>query len=351
MDNSYQEFLKQKQINKPADGVQIELDEINPMLFDFQKNLVRFALRKGRSAIFADTGLGKSFMQIEWARLIGVKTLIIAPLSVARQTVREAEKLGIRIKYCRSQDEVETDITITNYEMMEKFDEECFGAVVLDESSILKSLAGKYKQKLIDKFSEIPYRLCCTATPSPNDISEIANHAEFLGIMSRAEMLSMYFVHDDDGWRLKGHAEEPFYRWIASWGMSIRKPSDLGFSDEGYDLPELKIIPVFIQTDYQPDDALFFDRMKGIEDRTKIRKATTPEKVGNVAELVNADNDQWIVWCGLNSESSLAAKMIPDAVNVEGNDAIEDKISASANPMSAKNLCQSMSCRTLVLPC
>ena len=325
---SYQEFLKNKAAIVQASGIDVEDSALHQKLFPFQRDLVRFALRKGRSAIFADTGLGKTFMQLEWARLTGERTLILAPLSVARQTVRQAAGIDINAQYARKQVEVTGQIVITNYEMLDHFDAEEFGAVVLDESSILKALDGKTKAKLIDMFAKTPYRLCCTATPAPNDISEIANHAEFLGIISRTEMLAMFFVHDDSGWRLKGHAEEPFYRWLASWGMSIRKPSDLGYSDEGYILPELTIEPHFVETDYTPDDALFVVGMKGITDRAKIRKATVPRKARKVADMVNASDDQWIVWCGLNDEGEMAHRMIEGSVLVEGNQAPEEKAAA-----------------------
>lgn len=193
----YQEFLKTKHIKFHSVGIEVEKSAINNMLFEFQKDLVRWALKKGRSAIFADTGLGKTFMQLEWARLTGGKVLIIAPLSVAKQTANEALKLGMHIFYVRSQSEIigrASNIFVTNYEMIDKFDPDFFQAVVLDESSILKGLTGKTRKKLTDLFSETKYRLCCTATPAPNDISEIANHSEFLGIMSRADMLSLIHI-------------------------------------------------------------------------------------------------------------------------------------------------------------
>jgi DNA modification methylase len=322
---NYNEFLHGKSAMVGADGIEVSRSKIHPMLFDFQNDLTRFALRKGRSAIFADTGLGKSFMQVEYARLTGERALIVAPLSVARQTVREAAKIGAEVKYIRSQSEADSPISITNYEMLDRIDPQEFGAVVLDESSILKALDGKTRSKLTAMFADTRFRLCCTATPAPNDISEIANHAEFLGILTRSEMLATFFVHDDNGWRLKGHAEEDFYRWMASWGMSIRKPSDLGYSDDGYILPALNIEPVFVDTEYHPEGALFFDKLKGVTDRSNVRKATLGERVEVAASMVNSSGDQWIVWCGLNSESSLLAKSIPDAVEVEGSQSPDDK--------------------------
>lgn len=330
----YQEFLKTKQIKFKSSGMEINSDLIHPLLFPFQRDLTVWAIRKGRAAIFADTGLGKTFMQLEWARLIGLQTLIIAPLSVARQTVREAQKIDIQVYYVRSQEEVNAlpgKLYITNYEMIKAFKAGDFGAVVLDESSILKSLDGKTRRKLTEMFADIPYKLCCTATPAPNDIAEIANHSEFLGIMRRADMLSSFFVHDDQGWRLRGHAEEAFYRWLASWGMSVRFPSDLGYDDDGFILPPLNIESVIVTTNYRPDDQLFFTGLKGIQDRHRVRRETMPMRIEALAEMVNASDEQWIVWCGLNDESRMAMDAIDGAVEVKGNDKLEYKIETLEN--------------------
>lgn len=323
----YKEFLNKKRVAAPTSGIEVEPSAIHSMLFDFQRDLTRFALRKGRAAIFADAGLGKTLMQLEWARLTGKRALIVAPLSVARQTVREAMKINIEAQYVRCDTGFE-GINVTNYEMIDHFDPARFDAVVLDESSILKALDGKTRSKLISMFADTKYKLCCTATPAPNDISEIANHAEFLGIMSRTEMLATFFVHDDNGWRLKGHAEQAFYKWMASWGMSIRRPSDLGYNDDGFILPELTIDPVFVETDYRPEGALFAGKLKGIQDRSAVRKATIDERADAVADMVNSDTDQWIIWCGLNSEANKLAKLIPDAVNVEGSQSPDSKTAA-----------------------
>jgi superfamily II DNA or RNA helicase len=327
--SEYKEFLATKKLVFMDTGKGVDDADVHQMLFPFQRDLTRWALRKGRSAIFADTGLGKTLMQVEWARLTGCNTLIVAPLSVARQTVREAKKIGVDVEYVREQPEGH-GIFITNYEMIDKFDASKFGAIVLDESSILKSLDSKTRQKLIDMFSDVPYRLCCTATPAPNDISEIANHAEFLGIMSRVDMLACFFVHESNtknaqGWRIKGHAVESFYKWMASWGMSVRRPSDLGYSDDGFDLPELSIDPLYVDAGYVPSDRLFLDEIKGIQDRARVRRETIGAKVEAAAKMVAESDEQWIVWCGLNAESDAMSKAIDGAVNVQGSDSLDYK--------------------------
>lgn len=327
----YASFLDSKRLKVHAVGPTID-GEPHPMLFPFQRDLVRWAVRKGRAALFADTGLGKTFMQLEWARLIGERALIVAPLSVARQTIREAAKLGLEVTYSR--DGTVHPLTITNYEMVPHFDPADFGAVVLDESSILKSLDGKTRRTLTEMFADTPYRLACTATPAPNDISEIGNHAEFLGVMTHSEMLSAFFVHgslgqgEKDGWRLKGHAEDAFFRWLASWGMAVRRPSDLGYADDGFALPPLTIRSEFVATDYVPDGQLFFGGLKGVTDRARVRRGTVDDRVALAAGLVNDSTDQWIVWHGLNSEGEALERSIPGAVMVEGSQTPEQKADA-----------------------
>jgi hypothetical protein len=287
-------------------------------------------LRKGRAALFETTGLGKTRQQIEWARLTGERALICAPLAVAQQTVREGAAIGVSIRYARSMADAAPDgLTITNYEMIHAFDPSAFGAVVLDESSILKNFEGKVRTQLIRSFSDTPYRLCATATPAPNDIAELANHAEFLGIMKREEMLATFFVHDDTGWRLKGHAREPFYRWLASWGMSLMRPSDLGYDDKGYDLPPLEITACLVPTSWTRPGQLFATDLKGITDRAAVRRDTLSERVKAAADLILAEPDEpWIAWVGLNDEGRELAKLIPGSVLVEGQDSPEKKADA-----------------------
>ena len=314
---TYSDFLATKRIHSESVGHDVSPDAIHPMLFPFQRALTRWAIRKGRGAIFADTGLGKTFMQLEWARLIGKRALIVAPLTVAQQTIEQAKLIGLDVNLTRD-GTILPGINITNYEMIHHFDARGIDAVVLDESSILKAIAGKTRKKLTELFSETPYRLCCTATPAPNDIAEIANHAEFLGIKTRADMLATFFVHDDQGWRLKGYAADSFYRWMASWGMAVRHPSDIGYDDEGFILPELTVDPLWVDSAFTRPGELFFGGLKGIRDRAKMRKETTAERVAATAEMVNKNGDQWIVWCGLNDEGRMAAEMIRGAILVEG---------------------------------
>lgn len=321
----YAAFLESKAIVALPDGRDVDPAAISDSLYPFQSTIVRWACRKGRAAVFSDTGTGKTRMQLEWARQLNERTLFVAPLAVAQQTVREAALLGIDLVYARSQDSA-GHFMITNYEMIDHFDASQFGTVVLDESSILKSIDSKTRSRLIDQFRNVPYRLCCTATPAPNDIAELANHAEFLGVMSRVEMLAAFFVHDQDGWRLKGHARQPFFRWLASWAMSLKKPSDLGFSDDGYDLPGLSIIPQIVPTDYIPEGQLFATQLKGVSDRAKVRKQTVNERVAVAVDLVQDDpTEPWIIWCGRNDESEAVTAAIPDAVEVTGNQSPEDK--------------------------
>lgn len=337
--DDYSRFLESKRLVVQPAGIDVPIDRINPLLFDFQRQLVKWSLHKGRAALFATTGMGKSFMQVEWARLVGVPTLILAPLAVAKQTVKEAEKIGVKVTYAREQAQADpTGITITNYQMLEHFDVSKFGAVVLDESSILKSFEGKIRSQLIDTFKDTPYRLCCTATPAPNDIQEIANHAEFLGIMSRVEMLSAFFVHDDSGWRLKKHAARgPFYKWLASWSMSINKPSDIGYADDLYQLPPLEINPVIIPSSYVPDGMLFHVALKGVTERAEVRRGTLQERVNAAVEIIKAEPDeQWLVWCGMNDESDALARLLPDATEVKGSDDPDAKSAALENFAAGK---------------
>jgi hypothetical protein len=330
---SYLDFLASKRRVYAGDGLAGDV-ALPPVLHDWQVAITRWALRKGRAAIFADCGLGKTFMQVSWAAALNVPTLFLAPLCVAEQTVEEAAKLGVTLYYAEDADAIQGPLTITNYERLDKFDPARFGAVVLDESSILKAFDGKTRTALIESFKHARYRLCCTATPSPNDISELGNHAEFLGLMSRVEFLATWFVKVDQGlrttehhgWRLKGHARQPFFRWLSSWAVALRSPADIGYSDAGYRLPALDIIDRVIEAEHPPEGALFHDMaLKGIQGRLAARRGSLVDRVEAVAALVNGSRDQFVVWCALNDESEALAEAIPDAVEVSGSDTYAEK--------------------------
>ena len=322
---SYADFLAAKERQTPAFGRTINPGDVSPVLFDWQAEIVRWAVARGRAAIFADCGLGKTFMQLEWARLSADRALILAPLSVARQTVREASKIGIDAHYVRSQDAVDGDgVWITNYEMVDHFDHSHFGAVVLDESSILKNADGALRRRLTSLLSDVPYRLACTATPAPNDVAELCNHAEFLGILPRNEMLAAYFVHDEVGWRIKNHAVDPMHRWMAQWACAVRRPSDLGYPDAGYALPDLRIHAEIVDVDIVPDGQLFATELGGIGGRSKVRRDTMPARVERAAAIANRPG-QWIVWCGPNDEAEAVTAAVAGAVNVQGSASPEDK--------------------------
>lgn len=325
---SYEAFLASKSARVASVGVEVDPGKLHPQLHEFQRDGAAWAIRTGRAALFWDCGLGKTFAQVEWARHSAETSLIVAPLSVARQTVREAKKIDVPVNYVRDGVDVNgPGVWITNYEMVEYFDPTLFGAVVLDESSILKNVDGKTRTRLIETFQVVPRRLACTATPAPNDVAELTNHAAFLGAMSRAEMLAAYFVNDEREWRLKGHAVEPMFRWMAGWAQALRRPSDLGYSDEGYDLPELLVIPQTVAVDLTPDDQLFATDLGGIGGRAAVRRDTMTERIQRTVDLAN-DGEQWIVWCGLNDEARGCAQAIDGAVNVEGNWSPDDKAHA-----------------------
>ena len=324
---SYADFLATKQARVNEAGRDVPAREIHPTLHPWQVEIVQWAVKTGRAAIWADTGLGKTFMQVEWARLSGDTTLIVAPLAVTQQTIREAAKLGVTARYIRSSDDVAgPGMYVTNYEMVERFNPDLFDAVVLDEASILKQSDGKTRTMLIRHFAGVPRRLACTATPAPNDPEELTNQAEFLGHMSRVHMLAAYFVHDDKGWRLKGHARTPMLRWMAGWALAIRKPSDMDYPDDGYNLPGLDIIPELLPVSLTPDDQLFATDLGGVGGRAAVRRETLAARVGRTVELVNHEPDEpWLLWCELNDEADALTRGIPGAVNVHGSMSPEEK--------------------------
>lgn len=322
---TYQEFLSDKAIiNRPSGIDPVEPHEI---LFPFQRDITKWALRRGKACIFADCGMGKTFIQLEWARQIPGDVLILAPLAVADQTISEAAKLDLFARYCRHQDDVKPGITITNYEMLDSFDPARFAGVVLDESSIIKHFEGKFRNAIIKNFAQTPFRLACTATPAPNDHMELGNHAEFVGAMTRSEMLSMFFVHDGGDtakWRLKGHAESEFWKWICSWAVMIRKPSDLGYADGQFVLPEITVEQITIEHG-KAGDFLFAMEAQTLQERITARRDSISERVEKCANLVNSSCEEWIIWCNLNDEADELELRISDAVQVKGSERMEWK--------------------------
>lgn len=338
MSEDYLNFLESKKTLAQSVGFDIEESELNSNLKDFQRVIVKWALKRGRAAIFADTGLGKTIMQSVWADEVCKKTggyvLILAPLCVAHQTVKEGQKFGIKINYCREQSQIIKDeINITNYEMLDHFDLSQCSGVVLDESSILKSYMGKTKRAIIDACESVHYRLACTATPSPNDHLELGNHAEFLGIMRSNEMIMRFFINDTmsaGSYRLKNHAREAFWEWVAEWAMCISKPSDLGFCDDGYILPELKVNWIEVSTEDIENDSneLFRNVEINATSLHKERRLTTPARADKLADIINNSDDSFLVWCNTNYEADALCEAIPGAVECRGSDSIEFKESA-----------------------
>ena len=318
---NYLEFLESKKRPFIESGFEIKENELNKNLFDFQKFIVKTALKKGRFAIFADCGLGKTLMQLDWAEKVANKTkskvLILAPLAVKGQTLQEAKKFGIDI----------SNIEINNYEQLENIDESIYSGIVLDESSILKNFTGKYKNLIIEKFKNTPYKLACTATPSPNDLNEIGNHSEFLNVLDAQDMRAKWFVRDEgmNNYRLKGHAKKDFYGWISNWAIMLTNPSDLGFDGSKYILPELNYIERMIETNSRDNGKLFNEGSVSATDFNKELKLTLIERFDEVAKIVNNSNESFIIWVNQNEEEKKALELIPDAISVNGSEKPEIK--------------------------
>jgi superfamily II DNA or RNA helicase len=315
MSEGYRTFLEGKRRTIQDSGRTVDPDELHPSLFPHQAHVVRWAARRGRAAVFLDTGLGKSRIASSWANAVAEKALIITPLSIATQTVREAAAIDLEARYVRDGDDVTgPGLWVTNYEMAERFKPGDFDAVVIDESSILKAHTGTYRNYLIDAWGAVPHRLACTATPAPNDTTELANHAEFIGAMSRVEMLAAYFVHDADGWRPKGHALEAMYDWMSTWAVAARRPSDLGpYDDTPYRLPPLSISAEVVEFTDAPDGQLFATTIGGVTGRSRLRRATMAARLQRAAEMLTGGPPS-IAWCGLNPEAAELARMlgVPD---------------------------------------
>lgn len=329
---NYRSFLASKSITFEPSGFTVDKSDLNSNLFDFQSDIVAWALKKGKSALFCGTGLGKSIMQLEWANKVhehtGGDVLILAPLAVAQQTVREGSKFGISVTHCRSHSDVKPGINITNYEMLHRFNPEHFTGVVLDESSILKAQDGRTRTMIIESFRDTPYKLAATATPAPNDHMELGQHSEFLGVMSATEMLSMFFVHDGGDtskWRLKGHAKQRFWEWVASWAVMLTKPSDLGYEDGGFLLPPLRMHQITVKASQPTEGHLFAVEALTLQERQKARRSTVDDRVKACAEIVNQSDEPWTIWCDLNSESESLTKAINEAIEIRGSHSSEHK--------------------------
>lgn len=330
----YADFLAGKRKRIEPVGFDVADSAINQRLFPWQRDIVKWALRRGRAALFEDCGLGKTPQQLEWARHVcehtGGNVLILAPLAVSQQTKREGAKFGVPVTVCETDEDVGTGVNITNYEKLHKFKPARFTGIVLDESSILKAFDGKVRKQITDFARAIKYRLACTATPAPNDLIELTNHAEFLDVMSRKEIIALFFKQDGNtthAWRLKGHAEEDFWRFMAEWSIALRKPSDLGYDDGDFVLPKLEVIP--ITTDSKPlDGHLFVTEASTLQERRSARRDSLADRVKAVADMVNADDEPWLVWCNLNDESKSLTASISGAVEVTGSDSNEHKESS-----------------------
>lgn len=329
----YQKFLMDKTILDPLTGIK-NIPKLPDFLFDHQKDIISWALRRGRAAIFAGTGLGKTAMELVWSEQVAKYTrkpvLIFAPLAVSKQHIREAAKFNLSADLTSKQGDTNCLVQITNYQKIEHFEFSKFGGIVLDESSILKNTTGKYRTKLIDECQQVPFRLAATATPAPNDFMELGNHAEFLGAMSYTDMLATFFVHDGGDtqkWRLKGHAHDEFWKWMANWAVLLRKPSDLGYDNRGYDLPELIQTQHLVSANYEPcveTGLLFPMEARTLQERIGARRSTVENRVNLAADITPTDRP-FVWWCNLNSESDALVKSIPGAVQVRGSDKDEIK--------------------------
>ena len=332
---AYEQFLCAKRFTPIVSGL-TTIPPLNPAMFPHQYDVTAWALRLGRAAAFVGTGLGKSLIELDWARCVQSHTdlpvILLAPLAVAYQMVKEGEKFGVPTIYCLESPNDDVHIVTTNYERMEKFDPDNYSGVVLDESSILKSFDGKTRSALIEAFKSTPYKLAATATPSPNDVMELGNHAEFLGVMTATEMLSMFFTHDGgetQKWRLKGHARKEFWKWVCSWAVNIRKPSDAGYDDGPFILPELIYHEHIVDVDTPSEGMLFAMPAETLSERLAARRSTVDDRIAKVKAIVDAEPEEtWLIWTNLNKESEMAAKMI-DGVELTGSDTPEVKASRS----------------------
>lgn len=333
---TYEEFLKTKDEAVPPSGFEVAREDINPKCFEFQKDLITWACRKGKAALLTGCGTGKTICLLEWSRLVhehtGGKVLIFSPLSVVPQTAREAQKFGVgEVHICRKQEDVKDGLNITNYEMMEHFTLSEFVGVVLDESSIIKGYNSATTEYMIREMQSVPYRLLCTATIAPNDYTEIATSCACLGIMSRTEMLATYFVHDSgktSEWRLKKSGQKKFWEWMATWAVYFENPKELGYEEKGYDLPPLNIKTVVTQSELK-DYELIVKVAETLDERREARKESMDDRTDKAAEMANNSDDQWLMWVDYNDESSMLHKKVVGSVEVKGSDTPEYKAQSS----------------------
>lgn len=336
--SDYASFLASKRIYSEACGFDVEDSDINQMLFPFQRDIVKWACHRGKAAVFAHTGLGKGPIQMEWLRLVcrhtGGNGLLLAPLAVSQQFIREAAKFGEAVHLCKSQADVQPGINITNYERTDSFDIEGFAGVALDESSCIKDWTSKTTSGLIERLGKVPFKLCSTATPSPNDHAELGTHAELLDVMRRSAMLAMFFEHDGgetSKWALKGHGKKPFWKFVASWAVCLNKPSDLGYDDSAYVLPPLRMHEHIVAVDHSVNTEGMLFRCPDLS-ATGLHKElrlTCDARAVKVAELVNANPDvPWIIWCGTNYEADAVRAALKGVIEIKGSDSQEKKESA-----------------------
>lgn len=329
---SYAEFLKNKFVAHQPSGLTRDA-ALPEAMFGHQRALTQWALRRGRAAIFADTGLGKMLMELAWADAVnkhtGQPVMIHTPLAVAAQIATEGRKFGIDATVVREAKEVTPGINITNYDRAHKFDASIFGGVVLDESGCIKHHDTKTFRQLTEAYRDTPFKLPATATPAPNDWTELGTHAEFLGVCTRTEMLAEFFTHDGGDtsvWRLKGHAREIFWRWVASWGAMIRRPSDLGFDDAAYVLPPLQLREHTVDVDAPLGGMLFAMEAQTLSERRGARRDSMADRVAACAAAVNAEpGEPWVVWCDLNDEGDALAAAIDGAVQIAGRHSTQEK--------------------------
>jgi hypothetical protein len=335
MNADYLRFLDSKALRAVPTGIEPPAD-LGSHLFPFQADIVRWALRRGRAAVFADCGMGKSRIALEWLRHVVAHTgkpgLILTPLAVAQQFKREGEAIGIDVTVCRTADDVRNGINVINYDRLHLVDARAFGAIVADEASILKDYTSATRNAVIESFVDTPFRLSCTATPAPNDHMELGNQAEFLGVLSRTEMLATFFTHDGgetQKWVIKKHGTADFWKWVCSWAALVRRPSDLGYDDGAYVLPELRMLDHIVPSD--PELArkagkLFIDTSSGLQEQRAARRSSLEARVEVARGLVEANPEgPWLLWCELNDEGDALEKAIPGAVQVKGSDSAEHK--------------------------